>query len=193
MTNEKREWLSRPPREDLSRKLGIVAWVLTAVVLGLVGLMRTVRIPLPEGMSFAFLPPVHAVLNSLVAIALLVAIVAIKQGKVRLHRNAIFTAMGLSIGFLLCYVAYHFTTEETRYGGTGAMRGVYFFPVDHPYRARGDQLAIHPFHLHLRLDQPLHRAPPAGEVGLPDVALCGRDGTDLLPDAEALLSVTYFP
>jgi putative membrane protein len=127
MTNEKREWLSRPPREDLSRKLGIVAWVLTAVVLGLVGLMRTVRIPLPEGMSFAFLPPVHAVLNSLVAIALLVAIVAIKQGKVRLHRNAIFTAMGLSIGFLLCYVAYHFTTEETRYGGTGAMRGVYFF------------------------------------------------------------------
>jgi putative membrane protein len=127
MTNEKREWLSRPPREDLSRKLGIVAWVLTAVVLGLVGLMRTVRIPLPEGMSFAFLPPVHAVLNSLVAIALLVAIVAIKQGKVRLHRNAIFTAMGLSIGFLLCYVAYHFTTEETRYGGTGAMRSVYFF------------------------------------------------------------------
>jgi putative membrane protein len=127
MTNEKREWLSRPPREDLSRKLGIVAWGLTAVVLGLVGLMRTVRIPLPEGMSFAFLPPVHAVLNSLVAIALLVAIVAIKQGKVRLHRNAIFTAMGLSIGFLLCYVAYHFTTEETRYGGTGAMRGVYFF------------------------------------------------------------------
>jgi putative membrane protein len=127
MTNEKREWLSRPPREDLSRKLGIVAWVLTAVVLGLVGLMRTVRIPLSEGMSFAFLPPVHAVLNSLVAIALLVAIVAIKQGKVRLHRNAIFTAMGLSIGFLLCYVAYHFTTEETRYGGTGAMRGVYFF------------------------------------------------------------------
>ena len=127
MTNEMREWLSRPPREDLSRKLGIVAWVLTAVVLGLVGLMQTVRIPLPEGMSFAFLPPVHAVLNSLVAIALLVAIVAIKQGKVRLHRNAIFTAMGLSIGFLLCYVAYHFTTEETRYGGTGAMRSVYFF------------------------------------------------------------------
>ena len=127
MTNEKKEWLSRPAREDLSRKLGIAAWVLTAVVLGLVGLMRTVRIPLPEGMSFAFLPPVHAVLNSLVAVALLVAIVAIKQGKVRLHRGAIFAAMALSIGFLLCYVAYHFTTEETRYGGTGAMKGVYLF------------------------------------------------------------------
>lgn len=127
MTSEKKEWLSRPPRESLSKKLGIVAWVLTAVVLGLVGLMRTVRIPLPEGVSFGFLPPVHAVLNTLVAIALVVAIVAIKQGKVKLHRNAIFAAMGFSIAFLLCYVAYHFTTEETRYAGTGTMRSVYFF------------------------------------------------------------------
>ena len=116
MTNEKKEWLSRAPREALSKKLGIIAWVLTAVVLALVGVMRKVSIPLPEGVSFTFLPPVHAVLNSLVAIALVVAIVAIKQGKVSLHRNAIFAAMALSIGFLLCYVAYHFTTPETLYG-----------------------------------------------------------------------------
>ena len=29
--------------------------------------------------------------------------------------------------FLLCYVAYHFTTVETKYGGEGWMRGTYFF------------------------------------------------------------------
>lgn len=129
MNNERKEWLSRPPQEALSKKLGIVAWVLTAAVLGLVGLMRqpSLRIPLPEGFTFDFLPPVHALLNSLVAIALIIALVAVKQGKILLHRKAIFAAMGLSVAFLLCYVAYHFTTEETRYGGTGAMRGVYFF------------------------------------------------------------------
>lgn len=114
--SERQEWLVRPPRAELSKKLGIVAWVLTAVVLGLVGLMRRVRLPLPEGWSFDFLPPVHAVLNSLVAVSLVVAILAVKQGKIRLHRGAIFAAMGLSIGFLLCYVAYHFTTPETLYG-----------------------------------------------------------------------------
>ena len=129
MEAERREWLSRAPLEALSRKLGIVAWILTAVVLGLVGLMRRpeLRIPLPEGWSMAFLPPVHALLNSLVAVALVVALLAVKQGKIALHKKAILTAMGLSVGFLLCYVAYHFTTEETRYGGTGALRGVYFF------------------------------------------------------------------
>jgi putative membrane protein len=129
MSEERKEWLSRPPQEALSKKLGIIAWVLTGVVLVLVGMMRRpeLRIPLPEGFSFDFLPPVHAVLNSLVAVALIVALVAVKQGKISLHRKAIFAAMGLSVAFLLCYVAYHFTTDETRYGGAGLMRGVYFF------------------------------------------------------------------
>jgi putative membrane protein len=118
MNDERKEYLSRSPDEALSKKLGIVAWILTAVVLILVGLMRRpdLRIPLPDGWSFAFLPPVHAVINTLVSIALVVAIVAVKQGKIVLHRNAIFAAMVLSVGFLLCYVAYHFTNAEVLYG-----------------------------------------------------------------------------
>ncbi len=126
MTPEHKEWLSRPPQEALSKKLGITAWILTAAVLVLVACMRsTYKIPLPEGWSMSFLPPVHAVLNSLVAVALIGALVAVKAGKIALHRNFIFVAMGLSVGFLLCYVAYHFTTVETRYGGSGWMKVTY--------------------------------------------------------------------
>ncbi len=118
MNDERKQWLSRSPDEVLSKKLGRISWILTAAVLVLVGLMRRpeLRIPLPEGWSFAFLPPVHAVINTLVTIALVVAIVAVKQGKIGLHRNAIFAAMVLSVGFLLCYVAYHFTNTEVLYG-----------------------------------------------------------------------------
>ena len=118
MNDERKEWLSRAPDEALSKKLGRISWILTAAVLVLVGLMRRpeLRIPLPEGWSFAFLPPVHAVINTLVTIALVVAIVAVKQGKIGLHRNAILAAMGLSVAFLLCYVAYHFTNTEVLYG-----------------------------------------------------------------------------
>lgn len=125
MTPEHKAWLSRAPQEQLSKKLGLLAWVLTAVVLGLVALMRGPKIPLPDGWSFMFLPPVHALLNSLVAVSLIGALVAVKQGRIALHRNFIFAAMALSVAFLLCYVAYHFTTEETRYGGQGAMKVVY--------------------------------------------------------------------
>lgn len=118
MSDERREWLSRPPQEALSKKLGVIAWILTGVVLILVGMMRRpeLKIPLPDGFSFDFLPPVHAVLNSLVAVALVIALAAVKQGKILLHRNAIYAAMLLSVGFLLCYVAYHFTTTETLFG-----------------------------------------------------------------------------
>src|SRR5690606_101324 len=102
----------------LSKKLKIVAWILTGAVLVLVGLMRRpeLRIPLPEGWSFDFLPPVHAALNTGVSIALVVALMAVKQGKIALHRNAIYIAMALSVAFLLCYVAYHFTNTEVLFG-----------------------------------------------------------------------------
>jgi putative membrane protein len=118
MNDERKEWLSRPPQEALSKKLGAVAWGLTAAVLVLVGLMRRpeLRIPLPEGWSFDFLPPVHALLNSLVTVALVVAIVAVKRGRIALHRQAILAAMGFSVVFLLCYVAYHFTNLEVPFG-----------------------------------------------------------------------------
>jgi len=139
--SERSEWLARPPREPLAKRLKVVAWILTAAVLVLVGLMRRpeLRIPLPDGWSFAFLPPVHAVLNTLVAVALVVALAAIRKGRVRLHQGAMMSAMCLSVAFLLCYVAYHFTTPETLYGdvdgdgilseseiaGAGSMRSVY--------------------------------------------------------------------
>ncbi|MCW1883215.1 DUF420 domain-containing protein [Luteolibacter flavescens] len=118
MTDERREWLSRPPQEALSKKLSIIAWILTGAVLVLVGLMRRpeLRIPLPEGWSFDFLPPVHAALNTGVSIALVIALVAVKQGKIALHKNAIYAAMALSVTFLLCYVAYHFTNMEVLFG-----------------------------------------------------------------------------
>lgn len=74
----------------------------------------------------AFLPPIHAAINTLVSLCLVGAVLTVKQGKINAHRNFILAAMALSTLFLLGYVAYHFTTVETRYGGEGVMRAVYF-------------------------------------------------------------------
>lgn len=100
----------------LEKKLNRIAWVLTVAVLGLVGMMRRVKIPMPEGVDLGFLPPFHATLNALTAVVLLVALYFIKQKKVQQHRNAIYVAIALSVLFLLSYVAYHFTTPETLFG-----------------------------------------------------------------------------
>jgi putative membrane protein len=101
---------------QLAKKLNIGAWIVSAAVLILVGLMRQVKITLPAGVDLSFLPPFHATLNALTAVVLLVALYFIKQKKVTQHRQAIYVAMGLSILFLLSYVAYHFTAPATLYG-----------------------------------------------------------------------------
>jgi putative membrane protein len=101
---------------QLQKRLNIGAWVVTAAVLFLVGLMRQVKIPLPAGWDLSFLPPFHASLNALTAVVLVLALYYIKKKNITMHRRMIYVAMGLSVLFLLSYVAYHFTTPETLFG-----------------------------------------------------------------------------
>ncbi|MEZ5059531.1 MAG: DUF420 domain-containing protein [Saprospiraceae bacterium] len=113
------------PNPELEKKMNKVAWLLTAVVLLLVGMMR--RIKFDVGIDFGFLPPFHATVNAITALVLVYAFIKIKNKQVEQHRKAIYTAGVLSIIFLLSYVVYHFTTEETTFGGEGTIRYVYFF------------------------------------------------------------------
>ena len=111
----------------LAKRLNILAGVVTVVVLLLVGMMRRPEFKIQTDIDFSFLPPFHATLNALVAIVLLFALYFIKNKNVEAHRKAIYLAMGLSAMFLLSYVVYHFTTEETRYCFEGVSKNIYFF------------------------------------------------------------------
>ncbi len=112
------------PNVALEKKLNVVALIVSAVVLALVVLMRSVKIDV--GIDFSFLPPFHAMLNALTAITLLFALYFIKSKNVKSHRKSIYVAMSLSVLFLLSYVVYHFTTPDTKFGGVGTIRTVYF-------------------------------------------------------------------
>ncbi len=114
-----------PDTIRLEKRLNALAYVVSAAVLFLVVLMRRVKLDL--GVDFTFLPPLHASLNALTAVILVYALWAIKRKDIQAHRRAIYAAMICSVLFLLSYVLYHFTTPETRYGGEGWLRYVYFF------------------------------------------------------------------
>ena len=75
----------------------------------------------------SFLPPIYASINGLTAIVLVVAVLAIKKGNRKLHEGLMKTCIGLSILFLVMYIAYHMTSNSTSFGGEGAIRIVYFF------------------------------------------------------------------
>ena len=75
----------------------------------------------------SFLPPIYATINGFTAVLLIAALWAVKNRKLKLHENLMKTAIGCSIVFLLMYVAYHMTSIETKYGGEGTMKYIYFF------------------------------------------------------------------
>lgn len=111
-------------QEKKVRFLDRIAWVISGVVLVAVVMMR--RFKIETDIDFSILPPFHATLNALVAVSLTIAYQAIRRKNVSVHRQWMTLSMVLSIAFLVSYVVYHITTPETRYGGEGWMRTVYF-------------------------------------------------------------------
>ena len=107
----------KDPYRNLIIGLSIVIPIVVAILFG-------VKIP---GYDLSFLPPIYATINGITAVLLVTAVVAIRNGKRRLHENLMKTCIGLSAAFLVMYVAYHMTSESTKFGGEGVIRYVYFF------------------------------------------------------------------
>jgi putative membrane protein len=78
-----------------------------------------------EGVDLSFLPPFYAGINGLTSLLLIGALVAIKSKNRILHQRLIQICLILSLLFLLCYVAYHMTSDSTPYGGE--MKALYYF------------------------------------------------------------------
>lgn len=75
----------------------------------------------------SFLPPIYASINGITALLLIFAVRAIKNGNRSLHEKLMTSAIACSIVFLVMYVAYHMTSESTKFGGEGIIKYVYFF------------------------------------------------------------------
>ncbi|MDC0177424.1 DUF420 domain-containing protein [Polaribacter sp.] len=76
---------------------------------------------------FTFLPPIYASLNGLTAIILIAAVIAIKKGNRKLHEQLNTFAIACSLLFLLLYIAYHMTSDSTKFGGEGVLKYIYYF------------------------------------------------------------------
>ncbi|MEZ4898413.1 MAG: DUF420 domain-containing protein [Saprospiraceae bacterium] len=113
------------PNLALAKRLNTIAYIVSAVVLLVVAMMRQIK--LDTAVDFSFLPPFHATLNAITAVILIVAYLAIKRKNIALHRRLMILALTTSLVFLISYVLYHITSEETRFCQPGNIRLVYFF------------------------------------------------------------------
>ncbi len=109
---------------NLERKLNILGYIISVVVLLLVLFMR--KIHFSTSISFSFLPPFYSLLNLITSFTLILAYFHIKAKRIELHKKYMTIAICNSLLFLACYVIYHITTPETKYCGDGYMRTFYF-------------------------------------------------------------------
>ena len=94
--------------------------VFTAVVV-----LSRVKLNVSLGFDVHLFAKANAIINSSVAVLLIVALIAVKNKKYQLHKNLMMTAMLLSILFLVSYICHHLFAGETRFGGQGVSKIIY--------------------------------------------------------------------
>ncbi|WP_034259228.1 DUF420 domain-containing protein [Aequorivita capsosiphonis] len=113
------------PISSNNKKHTILIWVLSIAIPMVVAVLFSVKIPGVERLGF--LPPIYATINGLTAVILITAVFQIRKGNRKMHERLMKTAIACSVLFLIMYMAYHMTSDSTKYGGEGMWKYIYYF------------------------------------------------------------------
>ncbi|MCG9899477.1 MAG: DUF420 domain-containing protein [Hydrotalea sp.] len=101
--------------------------IFSVVVFVVVVVLGRVKLDIDMGFDIHIFALANAIINSIIAVLLVGALVAVKSKKYELHRKMMFGALILSIVFLLSYILHHLLAGDTKFGGEGAIRYFYYF------------------------------------------------------------------
>lgn len=108
----------RPAWQKNDKKARILIFTFSIIVFAAVVALGRVHIKADLGFDVHLFAQANALINSMVALSLLAALLAVKKGHYKLHRGIMLTAMVLSILFLVSYICHHLFAGETRFGDT---------------------------------------------------------------------------
>lgn len=102
------------PKRD--KKAYWLIGIFSVVVFTAITALGNFKLNLHSDFDVHIFAKINAVINIAVSILLIAALIAVKNGKYKLHRNVMITAMLLSILFLVSYIAHHLLAGEARFG-----------------------------------------------------------------------------
>lgn len=132
------------PQPDLKRndkKARIIIWTVSIIVFAAVALLAEIKLNISLSFNPHIFAKANAIINSIVAILLVAALLAVKSGKFILHKKIMLVAIFLSLLFLVSYICHHLLSGDTKYGDlnhdgilsadeksiAGSLRYVYYF------------------------------------------------------------------
>lgn len=112
-------------KNDVRARSLIIA--VSIIVFAAIVVLSKVKLNVQLGFDEHLFARINAVINSTVSILLLAGLVAVKNKKYLLHKRIMITAIILSCLFLVSYICHHLFTGETKFGGEGTIRYIYYF------------------------------------------------------------------
>lgn len=109
--------------DKLARPLIIIV---SLVVFAVVATLDRLKLKIDVGFDVHIFALINAVINSCVSVLLIAAFIAVRQKKYVLHKNLMLVAIVLSVLFLVSYISHHLLGGETKFGGEGSIRTIYF-------------------------------------------------------------------
>ena len=139
MTN----FLLQPKWKKNDKRAHLLIWVFSVIVFLAVTILDKVTIEADLGFDVHIFAACSAIVNFMVTILLLIGLYFVKQRKYVHHEKTMLLTMGLSVLFLVFYIAHHLFTGETKFGDidhngilsleekalAGNLRYVYYFII----------------------------------------------------------------
>jgi putative membrane protein len=106
----------KPVWEKNDKKARNLIFLFSVALFAAIVLLSRVNIQVNLGFDVHLFAKANAIINSLVALFLLAALIAVKLKNYKLHRNIMLSALMLSVLFLLSYVCHHLFAGDTKFG-----------------------------------------------------------------------------
>lgn len=92
--------------------IGVFSFVVFAAVV----ILSKIKLDVNLGFNVHVFATANAIINSIIAVLLIAALVAVRNQKYLLHKKIMIAALILSIVFLISYIAHHLLAGETKFG-----------------------------------------------------------------------------
>ena len=112
-------------RNDRMARVFIIA--VSIIVFIAIAALSRVKLDVQLGFDEHLFAKINATINSIVSVLLIAGLIAVKNKKYILHKRIMITSIILSCLFLISYICHHLFTGETKFGGTGTTRYIYYF------------------------------------------------------------------
>jgi putative membrane protein len=106
----------QPVLRKNDKQAALLIIVFSFVIFAAVSFLTKVKFNINLGFNVHIFALANAIINSVIAVLLVLALIAVKNKKYLLHKRIMLTALVLSVIFLVSYIAHHLLAGEAIYG-----------------------------------------------------------------------------